>query len=253
MAAFFHLLPMFKLQRIGLLMPLFLSSYEWLGKKPGASRTTTGCQGQESKPSDGIMRHLIADEFTTPICNGLRGCVLKPCGWTIFLLETNKDPTAGHQPWAKKHQPTFLEQFSTELPVFFSINQSSHFPEIFLRLLGSFLVTRRFTEKFMMEREVREAYSNTNQGIAVPWRRMYRVGHARAKWLFRWISWEYHGCLGPIEHHGHIPREYHQSWFIYQCLVGQSSKIRHCPWLVSVYRVMSETKFEGWSGWWWTG
>lgn len=34
-------------------------------------------------------------------------------------------------------------------------------------LLGSFLVTRRFTEKFMMEREVREAYSNTNQGIAV--------------------------------------------------------------------------------------
>ena len=104
-----------------------------------------------------------------------------------------------------------------------------------------------------MEREVREAYSNTNQCIAVPWRRMYRVGHARAKWLFRWISWEYHGCLGPIEHHGHIPREYHQSWFIYQCLMGQSSKIRHCPWLVSVCRVMSETKFEGWSGWWWTG
>lgn len=34
-------------------------------------------------------------------------------------------------------------------------------------LLGSFLVTRRFTEKFMMERELREAYSNTNQGIAV--------------------------------------------------------------------------------------
>lgn len=102
-------------------------------------------------------------------------------------------------------------------------------PAIFLRLLGSFLVTRRFTEKFMMEREVREAYSNTNQGIAVPWRRMYRVGHARAKWLFRWISWEYHGCLGPIEDHGHIPREYHQSWFIYQCLMGQSSKIRHCP------------------------
>jgi hypothetical protein len=80
MAAFFHLLPMFKLQRIGLLMPLFLSSYEWLGKKPGASRTTAGCQGQESKPSDGIMRHLIADEFTTPIYNGLRGCVLKSCG-----------------------------------------------------------------------------------------------------------------------------------------------------------------------------
>lgn len=34
-------------------------------------------------------------------------------------------------------------------------------------LLGSFLVTRRFTEKFMMEMEVRQAYTNTNQGIAV--------------------------------------------------------------------------------------
>lgn len=34
-------------------------------------------------------------------------------------------------------------------------------------LLGTFLVTRRFTEKFMMQREVREAYRNTNQGIAV--------------------------------------------------------------------------------------
>lgn len=141
MAAFFHLLPMFKLQRIGLLMPLFLSSYEWLGKKPGASRTTAGCQGQESKPSDGIMRHLIADEFTTPIYNGLRGCVLKSCGWTIFWLETNKDPTAGHQPWAKKHQPTFLEQFSTELPVSFLhqpvVTFSWDFPQVAGKLPGN--------------------------------------------------------------------------------------------------------------------